>query len=661
MRKIFLVTLLMGFIATVTQSQQLKSYNTGGYDTTRLYNVFLKALHGDTVTLAYLGGSITQGYAASTEANRWVNRVTAWWQAKFPSAHFKMINAGIGGTGSDIGMFRLQRDVLKYNPDLVIVEFSVNDAQGTWATTSMEGLIRQLQKAPGHPAVMMLMLKQSNGTTAKASHEIIGNYYKVPMISFADLIDAAVSQDGISLESIFVDGLHPNDVGMQYIATFITDELEKVYLNVPDTNQMLTVDTVIPNPYVTDTYDRTYMYTNSTLVPETSTGWVNSGTGWMAKNPGDEIVFEVEGNSIAVLFSKHNNTQWGAAEMWVDDYPHKTFEAYWTQTWGPATVFGMVQDQLPDGKHKLHIKISESLPAGSSGHTFYLLNVLKAGNIGRVAPIAVPNTDRIKLIKNTTGTLTASKSYDPDGDSLLHFLWKTLLQPANSQLNISQLSPDSITVRPNLAGLYQIGLQVCDAYDTSTLKVITIEVRDENHLPVAYAGNDTSVKINTTFFLNAYQSWDADNDDLTFSWRLIQQPANSKVILGKPNGSRIPIKVDSEGTYLFGLVVNDGFDNSIEDTIQVVASVSGVDTYGNRSILLFPNPVRDYFYLVGADQLDRVITLEIFTLDGKICLRTNPITTPLMQIKIPYLSAGNYRLVVSGKTRVLQFPLVIVH
>ncbi|MGC8802847.1 MAG: SGNH/GDSL hydrolase family protein [Bacteroidales bacterium] len=381
MRKIYLISCLLFIGMEISLSQSLKSANVGGYDTTRLYNVFIKALRGDTVTLVYLGGSITQGYAASVEANRWANRVTAWWQSKFPSAHFSMINAGIGGTGSDIGMFRLRRDVLKYNPDLVIVEFSVNDAQGTWATTSMEGLIRQLLMASGHPAVMMLMLKQSNGTTAKASHEIVGNYYKVPMISFADLIDAAVSQDGISLESIFVDGLHPNDVGMQYIATFITDELEKVYANVPDTNQLLTVDTVLPAPYISNTYDHTYMYTNTTIVPEMSNGWTNSGTGWVAINPGDEMIFEVEGNSIAVLYSKHNNTQWGRAEMWVDGYPHKVFDAYWTQTWGPATVFGLVQDQLPDGKHKLHIKISDVSPDGSSGHTFYLLNVLKAGNM----------------------------------------------------------------------------------------------------------------------------------------------------------------------------------------------------------------------------------------------------------------------------------------
>lgn len=659
MRKIFLVSCMLVIGMGISLSQSLKSANVGGYDTTRLYNVFIKALRGDTVTLVYLGGSITQGYAASTEANRWANRVTAWWQAKFPSAHFRMINAGIGGTGSDIGMFRLQRDVLKYNPDLVIVEFSVNDAQGTWATTSMEGLIRQLLMAAGHPAVMMLMLKQSNGTTAKASHEIVGNYYKVPMVSFADLIDTAVSQDGISLESIFVDGLHPNDVGMQYIATFITDELEKVYANVPDTNQLLSVGTLLPDPYISSTYDHTYMYTNSTIVPELSSGWTNSGTGWMAKSPGDEMVFEVEGNSIAVLYSKHNNTQWGRAEMWVDDYPHKVFDAYWTQTWGPATVFGLVQDQLPDSKHKLHIRISESQPDGSVGHTFYLLNVLKAGTIGRVAPIAVPGAESIKLIKNTLSSITASKSYDPDGDSLMHFFWTIIQQPANSSLNMTVVTEDSITIRPNMAGVFMIGLQVSDAYDTSVMRSITVEVRDENHIPVAIAGNDTAVKINTSFFLNGYRSWDADNDELTYSWRIIEQPTGSKVLLGKPNGSRIPIKVDMEGNYIFGLVVNDGFDNSIEDTLVVTASLTGIEADHINAISIFPNPASDHLYLAGADRLGSMVILEISTVDGKICLKKQYDTSTLMYLSLNNLSSGFYRMTISGKSGVIKTSLMI--
>ncbi|MCX7987174.1 MAG: SGNH/GDSL hydrolase family protein [Bacteroidales bacterium] len=660
MKKFITLLILVSATFSGLLSQTIKSANLGGYDTTRLYNVFIKAMRGDTITIVYLGGSITQGYAASTEAKRWANRVTAWWEARFPAAHIKMVNAGIGGTGSDIGMFRLQRDVLKYNPDLVFVEFSVNDAQGTWATTSMEGLIRQLLKAKGYPAVVMLMLKQANGTTAKASHQIIGNYYKVPMVSFADLIDSAVTNDGISLESIFVDGLHPNDAGMQYIATLTTDELEKVYTNVPDTSQLLVIDSTLPQPYVSNTYDNTYMYTNTTLVPVVSTGWEQSGSGWVAKNAGDEIVFEIEGNSIAVLFSKHNNAQWGSAEMWVEGYPKKTFDAYWTQTWGPATVFGLVQDQLPNGKHKLHIKITETMPAGSSGHTFYLLNVLKAGNIGNVAPIAIPSTDKIRLIKNSYGKVNASKSYDSDGGSITHFIWTIVSQPKNSLLNLTHITNDSIVVQPNTAGVYKVGIQVSDAYDTSVMKIITIEVRNENHRPVAVAGQDTSVKINTNFFLNGYRSNDLDNDDLSYTWRVIDYPEGSKVIFGKPNGAKIPVKVDREGIYLFGLTVFDGFENSFEDTLVVAASVTSVANASGNNILVYPNPARNLLNIKASKLVSGKIIIEVFTIDGKLCVRKDYKNSSYIQFPLSNLKKGFYWIKITNGEEYFKQKLFVL-
>ena len=42
-----------------------------------------------------------------------------------------MINSSIGGTTASASVKRLQRDVLKHDPDLVIVCFGLNDINGT--------------------------------------------------------------------------------------------------------------------------------------------------------------------------------------------------------------------------------------------------------------------------------------------------------------------------------------------------------------------------------------------------------------------------------------------------------------------------------------------------------------------------------------------------
>ena len=51
----------------------------------------------------------------------------AHFKKAYPQATFTEINAAIGGTGSDLGVFRVQQDVLSKGPDLLFVEFAVND------------------------------------------------------------------------------------------------------------------------------------------------------------------------------------------------------------------------------------------------------------------------------------------------------------------------------------------------------------------------------------------------------------------------------------------------------------------------------------------------------------------------------------------------------
>jgi acyl-CoA thioesterase-1 len=134
------------------------------YDTTRIFHAMAKARRGEDVTVAVIGGSITAGSLASGEDKRWANIMKEWWVSAFPESNVGFINAGIGGTGSDIGAHRIREDVLDYDPDFIVVEFSVNDSEGEHAEKMMEGLIRQVLQSYSLPGVMMLLLKQQNGT-----------------------------------------------------------------------------------------------------------------------------------------------------------------------------------------------------------------------------------------------------------------------------------------------------------------------------------------------------------------------------------------------------------------------------------------------------------------------------------------------------------------
>lgn len=97
---------------------------------------------GAEVRVGYLGGSITAQPG-------WRVKTLAHFQKTWPEARISEINAAIGGTGSDLGVCRLKQDVLDRKPDLLFVEFAVNDggAAPEQIIRCMEGIVRQTWKA----------------------------------------------------------------------------------------------------------------------------------------------------------------------------------------------------------------------------------------------------------------------------------------------------------------------------------------------------------------------------------------------------------------------------------------------------------------------------------------------------------------------------------
>jgi hypothetical protein len=93
---------------------------------------------GAEVKIGYFGGSITA-------QSGWRPKTLAHFQKSYPQAKISEINAAIGGTGSDLGVFRLKQDMLDHQPDLLFVEFAVNDggAEPQKIFQCMEGIVRQ--------------------------------------------------------------------------------------------------------------------------------------------------------------------------------------------------------------------------------------------------------------------------------------------------------------------------------------------------------------------------------------------------------------------------------------------------------------------------------------------------------------------------------------
>ena len=104
-----------------------------------LGNFYAKCVPGATVRVAFFGGSIT-------EADGWKTFTMENLRRRFPETKFELIDAALGGTGSDYGVYRLAKDVLPYRPDLMFVEFLVNDGDSN-RLRAIEGYVRNFYKA----------------------------------------------------------------------------------------------------------------------------------------------------------------------------------------------------------------------------------------------------------------------------------------------------------------------------------------------------------------------------------------------------------------------------------------------------------------------------------------------------------------------------------
>ncbi|OGV78140.1 MAG: hypothetical protein A3K19_15620 [Lentisphaerae bacterium RIFOXYB12_FULL_65_16] len=78
-------------------------------------------------TILAFGDSITQA-ASQPEDKRWLQLLECELRTRRPGVAVTFVNAGVGGNTSREGLARIEPDVLRHRPDVVLIEFGGNDA-----------------------------------------------------------------------------------------------------------------------------------------------------------------------------------------------------------------------------------------------------------------------------------------------------------------------------------------------------------------------------------------------------------------------------------------------------------------------------------------------------------------------------------------------------
>ncbi len=182
-----------------------------------LPNAGAKLERGEKLKVVFLGGSITRGGGR----NGYVETTAAWLKQQWPNADITVINAGISGTDSNFGAKRYDRDVLAHNPDLVLIEFAVNDGNRDH-TAHMERMVHKTWlKNPETDIAFFYTLsrthlenyQQGKLPVAASCHERVAKHYRIPTIGLAHAVAAKVNSGEIAWERFANDAVHPHAEG----------------------------------------------------------------------------------------------------------------------------------------------------------------------------------------------------------------------------------------------------------------------------------------------------------------------------------------------------------------------------------------------------------------------------------------------------------------
>lgn len=243
----------------------------------RLQRAIDRARQGEDVTVAFIGGSITQGAGAvpintGCYAYKTFQRFCAL-AGRGMEENIHYIKAGVGGTPSELGMLRYERDVLRdgsAEPDVVVVEFAVNDEGDETKGECYDSLVRKILGAPNQPAVILLFAVFDSDWNLQERLSPVGRAYGLPMVSVKDaVVEQFYLKPGqgrvFGKSQFFYDCYHPTNLGHTVMADCI-DYLLQTVDGLPRQEDTLRLEQIAPP--LGGEFERVRLFDRSIDIPD---------------------------------------------------------------------------------------------------------------------------------------------------------------------------------------------------------------------------------------------------------------------------------------------------------------------------------------------------------------------------------------------------------
>ena len=300
------------------------------------------AENGKSLTLAYLGGSITEGKNYSSPFSSYVDDT-------FAKGTFTEINAGLSGTSSVVGLVRSQAEIFSKNPDILVLEFSVNDHEDISYKKSFESLVKKALDQPNEPAVIILINRSKGGFSSQEQMYAIGKNFNVPVISMVDALTNAFNSGLLKTDDYFKDEYHPHEKGGQLVADCLAYFFRQAMKSENRGNGTYTMPSkaVYGTEYEScENVDISKLSGFNAGSWQSTTGYGKLPYGYKA-NGSTPMTFKTQGKGFIIVF-KANSSNMGNITVTVNG-KSTTIKGNKQYTWGgPDAEIGYYQDTTGD-------------------------------------------------------------------------------------------------------------------------------------------------------------------------------------------------------------------------------------------------------------------------------------------------------------------------
>ncbi|MCR4733887.1 MAG: SGNH/GDSL hydrolase family protein [Treponema sp.] len=341
----------------------------------RIKKVLEKLRAGQDVYIAALGGSVTEGAGPSNYKDGYAYQFNKKLKEKYTpdnGAHVFFNGAGLSGTPSQLGLVRYQSDVvdvLGHIPDILIIEFAVNDEGGDNATRPFEALVRNALIANPETLVIALYSAAQYGNTANPK-KVVAEWYQIPQINVLDVVKTGVAKKFFTEQLYYTDNVHPTKNGHEIQADTIINLFDVADADPADQAVEVPADWCRPKPLTNFTRilgddDNVKITKGSFSSTDTSTqGIKKTGKGNFPQNwyheSGDES-FKMEITCKALIFTYKEQGSWltkkfGKAEVYVDGKLKATYDGGKAGGWCNCVPVYLI-DEAEAAKHTVEVKM----------------------------------------------------------------------------------------------------------------------------------------------------------------------------------------------------------------------------------------------------------------------------------------------------------------